>query len=182
MNKRITIIIIAVGALAVATFFLLSRPVPSGDSVQDPTQISLQFTRPGPREKLECKLGNDGGIIQVAGTVRGIDTTRLLLLFAYPHDPGVFGWFLQVDPHGVDLKPDGTWTALGQVGNHDYPPRQGMKINLMIRAVPVKEANKLIDSRIQDKKLRNTSIKTQDLPKVQPEWIAEIKDVELDVK
>lgn len=183
MRHRTTVTMVGMGALAAGACFLLNSCSPPKDTVQDPVPISLRFTPPGPGEKLECKLGIDGGNIKIGGTWRGIDVrTRMPLLFVYPQDPGVFGWFLQIDPHGVELNLDGTWNALGQVGNHDYPPRSGMKINLMIRAVPLEEANKLINARKQDKKLRNTAIRTQDLPDVKPQCVAELKDVELDVR
>jgi exo-beta-1,3-glucanase (GH17 family) len=147
-----------------------------------PTQNSVQFTSPRLGERLECKLGQDGGIIQVRGTAHGIDKTRVPLLFVFPQDPGVYGWFLQLDPNGVDMHPDGTWIARAQIGNHDFPPPKGMKTNLMIRAVPAEDADKLMDARKQNERLRNTAIRTQDLPKVDQEWVAELKDIELDVK
>lgn len=147
--------------------------------VEGPTHSSVQFNSPKPGEKLVCTVGQEGGFFNVGGTAHGIDKTRMLLLFV---DPGAYGWFLQLDPNGVDLNTDGTWTARGQIGNHDYPPKRGMKIGLMIRAVPVEEANKLIDARKLNKELRNTGIRRQNLPVAEPEWVAELKGVELDVR
>ncbi len=139
--------------------------------------IQINSLRPG--GQIKCVVGQDGGTIDISGSAKGIREDRTLLLFVRPEDPGVSGWFLQLNPQGVDLNADGTWTARGQIGNREWPPQKGMKIDLMIRGVPVKIANDLIETRNRDSQLRNSGIRSQDLPKADQEWIVEIKHLEL---
>jgi hypothetical protein len=142
---------------------------------------NVQIVSPRPQEKLSCTVGQDGGIVHLSGSALGMDNDRLLLLFLRPQDPGVSGWFLQLAPLGIDLNADGTWTARGQIGNRQYPPTNGMMIDLMVRAVPARVADELIKVRQGDAQLRNSGIRSQDLPQVEAEWISEIKNVELKV-
>lgn len=132
--------------------------------------------------KLGCTVSPDGGFFTVTGTTTGLGANQTLLLFVKPHDPGTSGWFLQFNPNGVDINLfDGTWSARGQVGNATDKPETGDIISLMIRAVDLADANAMIEKRKRDPALSNTGIPSQELPKAESEWSAELKDLELEV-
>jgi exo-beta-1,3-glucanase (GH17 family) len=139
--------------------------------------VSIRFTKLEAGKKLRCKLGSDGGIIEIAGTTVGIDENTTLLFFVFPVDPGVYGWFLQLGNNAVRLNPDGAWSARGQVGNRLYPPPNGMKIHIMVRAVNTATAAQLIK---EEQSHPDSPIADSDLPKASA--IGEIRDIILDVE
>jgi exo-beta-1,3-glucanase (GH17 family) len=147
---------------------------------------SVRFTDPRDKGKLKVLLDPSGpGFFEVRGASNGVNANkRTLLLFVNNGDLAATGWFLQGIPpsEGTDLSADGTWVARGQIGNSEFPPRSDQKVRLRIMAVPQDEANKLIKDRDTNAKLRNTGIFSQDLPTIEPQWISEVKDLELDIQ
>ena len=136
----------------------------------------LQITKPTAGQKLPCMIGGDGGIVDISGTAVGLSASTKLLFFVFPQDPGVFGWFLQLNPNSVRLNSDGTWIARAQIGNRSYPPPDGMKINLMLRAVDVAAANNLLQ---EQKKHPDSPIQESDLPEASA--VVQLNDVVLEV-
>lgn len=142
----------------------------------DGASMGVRISTPQPGQKLACKLGADGGIVEISGSTGGIDGSQTLLFFVFPVDPGVYGWFLQLGNNGIRLNPDGTWTARGQIGNRQYPPPNGMKIHIMVRVVDTPTATQLIKAQQSHP---DSPISPLALPKASS--VAEIKDVVLDV-
>ena len=153
-------------------------------AVLNPEQLqgSIQIASPAAGEKLKCKLEANGGFFELRGTSKGIDSNRTLVLFVDPNDPGTYGWFVQLDPNGVDLSSDGTWVAHGQIGNKDYLPKNGKTIHLILRALRKEEADDLIKPRLADPRRANEGIRPQNIPTTPPGLSNELRDVELEVK
>jgi hypothetical protein len=144
----------------------------------------VRFTDIRDKGKLKIRFDPNGGFFEVHGASDKLaENKRKLHLLVNTGDPAAPGWFLQLPPLGVnDIKNDGSWTASGQIGNKEYPPRSGQKIGLMIIAVPQEEAIQFVKKRESDPGLRDKGIYSQDLPKVEPHWISEVRDLELEIQ
>ncbi|MCH7227943.1 hypothetical protein [Haloferula sp. A504] len=130
------------------------------------------------KSKLEVRRLPDGGFFSVSGHCGNLGKDHTLLLFVNVEDPAAPGWFLQLPPNGVfDIRDSGEWSTRGQIGNSEYPPRQGQTISLLVLAAPDPVAKELIDERARDPALRGQGIYTQDLPQVAPEYRHEVSDV-----
>jgi exo-beta-1,3-glucanase (GH17 family) len=125
------------------------------------------------------KTPASGGLFKIRGSSAGItEGKRKLLMFINPNDVAAPGWFLQLPPRGVsDIREDGSWTAVGQIGNREYPPQKDQQMSIMMLAVPVIEADQLVQARLNEPTLQNTGILTQDLPQVEQQWRARVDDL-----
>ena len=148
-----------------------------------PPPSQVRFSSLQEKGRLMLRKEPEGGFFEVQGISSGLGEERTLLLFVNTGDPAATGWFLQVTPNGViDVRDDGGWTARGQIGNREYPPRAGQKVSLKILAVSKDSAKELIAGRLKNEQLRNKGIFSQDLPKLPPEWRHEITELEIDIQ
>lgn len=141
----------------------------------------VQFTNLRDKGTARVLLQPDGGFLEVRGTAAGLDASgRELVLFVSTGDFTAPGWFLQLPPNGItDVRPSGEWTARAQIGNAEYPPRRDQRIGLRVLAVSKDDAAKLIQQRM---KTPDTGIYSQDFPKVDPQWSAEVREIELQIE
>ena len=122
----------------------LSMGTPAG--VQDGPPGSGRIIVMAPKDGASVALAR-----QPDGTFRftasGIAANHGRLLFwVRPVEPAaeVSGYYLQRPPNGItSFLPDGTWQASGQLGNATYPPHGGDTFDVLVTAVPEKEADKL---------------------------------------
>lgn len=131
--------------------------------------------------KLPVRLAPVGGFFYISGTVSGLDDDRELIMFVNTGDPDAPGWFFQMSPNGIGDIDGEKWSAQGQIGNAKSPPRQGQKIHIRILAASKQDAKRLRDERINNDELQNTGLLSQDLPQVDPQWRADLRDMELDI-
>lgn len=131
--------------------------------------------------RLSVRIEPEGGFFNLSGTCQGLPEDRELLLFVNTGDPAASGWFLQLPPNGIQDIDEETWKAVGQIGNSRFLPRSGQRIHVRILAAAKAEAESLRHKRNDDEALRNTGIYSQNLPKCDPRWRADVKDIELEV-
>ena len=107
----------------------------------DPSNYSsmvISFFKPRAGEKLSCSRGADGVYkVTAEGTSSGVShATHGLLFWIRPVNPPSdrAGWYLQRPPaNGVtDFRSDGSWTAVAQIGNAQYPPHEGDTVDLAV--------------------------------------------------
>lgn len=147
-----------------------------------PPPVNVRITSVQDKGRLKVRREPEGGFFEVEGSSGGIDDLTLLF-FINTGDPAATGWFLQVAPNGViDRDDKGAWTARGQIGNREYPPRADQKVSLKVFAVTKEEAKKLTDARLRNEQMRNSGIYSQDLPKVPAELRHEVIGLELDLQ
>ena len=55
------------------------------------------------------------------------------------------GWYLQRPPHTgiLEIKQDGSWSGLGQLGNAQWPPKEGDIFDLAVTLTDSGDANSL---------------------------------------
>ncbi len=107
----------------------------------DPSNYSsmvISFFKPRAGEKISCSRGADGVYkVTAEGTSSGVShATHGLLFWVRPVNPPAdrAGWYLQRPPaNGVtDFRSDGSWTAVAQIGNAQYPPNEGNTVDLAV--------------------------------------------------
>jgi PASTA domain-containing protein len=111
-----------------------------GDTPPDnpPTGMTISFFKPRTGEKVSCLRGADGVFrLTAEGTSSNVSpATQGLLFWVRPVNPPAdrVGWYLQRPPaNGVtEIRSDGSWTAVAQIGNAQYPPHEGDTVDLAI--------------------------------------------------
>jgi hypothetical protein len=100
--------------------------------------MTISFFKPRAGEKVSCSRGADGVYkLTAEGTSSGVTTsTHGLLFWVRPVNPPAdrIGWYLQRPPsNGVtEIRSDGSWTAVAQIGNAQYPPHEGDTVDLAV--------------------------------------------------
>ena len=99
--------------------------------------MAISFFKPRAGEKVSCSRGADGIYkLSAEGTSSGVSTaTHDLLFWVRPVNPPAdrIGWYLQRPPsNGVTLRADGSWTAVAQIGNAQFPPHEGDTVDLAV--------------------------------------------------
>jgi hypothetical protein len=151
----------------------------SGDAPLPPTNSSVTIRK---TEFINVqRTATSGGRFKITGTSSGLtENGRKLLMFITSTDVVVPHWFLQLPPSGLnELHADGTWLAVGQIGNREYPPHRSQRISVLMLAAPTADADRFIQSRIEDPALQNVGIPSGDLPQVERQWSARIDDLPL---
>jgi hypothetical protein len=114
------------------------------------SSMQLSFSKPGKGEKLSCDRGADGIYkVTVEGVSSGVSTTSHGLLFwIRPVNPPAArsGWYLQRPPSNgiIEIRPDGSWKGIGQIGNTEYPPHEGNTVDLAVTIAEKHEIDKLM--------------------------------------
>ena len=112
-----------------------------------PVAAQLQIK---PSEKVECAQTSEGVYsCSVSGISSGLSKGGLsLLLWVRPVSPpsDVPGWYLQ-RPGIVKMDSDGSWTGNLQVGNTQWPPREGDVIDLAVTVVGTQTMKQLLTER-----------------------------------
>lgn len=106
-----------------------------------PTPIAVALTSPMLNQPIEVELSESGsGSFSVSGASAEVFTAENLRVYVlvHPAEPFAAGWWIQ--PPAV-MSRNGQWTALAWIGNQDFPPKAGDKIDLV---VVVTEPDKVI--------------------------------------
>lgn len=98
--------------------------------VPPPTEVAI--TTPGEGQAIEVRLlpETGSGSFTVSGTSDEVfddDSLRLYVL-VHPADPFAAGWWIQ-QPVAVDRS--GRWTTQAWIGNADFPPHVGDKVDIV---------------------------------------------------
>ncbi|HEY6769183.1 MAG TPA: hypothetical protein VI386_30940 [Candidatus Sulfotelmatobacter sp.] len=109
---------------------------------------AVSFFEPKPGTTVAFVRSGDGLYrCSARGTSSGFRTGFQLLLWLRPVEPpsDQFGaWYLQRSGNGVSVEPDGTWAGIAQLGNSQYPPQDGYKIDLAISVADQATASTLL--------------------------------------
>lgn len=114
-----------------------------------PNGMTISFFKPRAGEKLSCSRGADGVYkVTAEGTSSGVPAaTHGLLFWVRPVNPPAdrIGWYLQRPPsNGVtEIRSDGSWTAVAQIGNAQYPPHEGDTVDLAVTVAEKDAIDKL---------------------------------------
>jgi hypothetical protein len=135
----------------VVTFGVSQQLASGGSQPQNPARshtVDVRLFEPRDGQALRCSHGV-GNITrcEVSGVVSGADGVAPLL-WIQPVDPPTEspGWYLQRPPgNGVKgIENDGRWTGIVQIGNAQYPAKDGYKVNVAVSIVDEAEANRLM--------------------------------------
>lgn len=144
-----------------------SEPSPEAaiEEAEVPT-VEIRFASLQDEDNVSCMRTNNGGQIQLNGSVKGIHRDHYqLLLFCYVHVPAARGWYVQFEPNGIsDWIRGDKWRGIVQLGNRRYPPVGGERIDLAVLAVPKEEARRIIEQgrRRPDRPLRTLPVVEKD--------------------
>jgi hypothetical protein len=109
---------------------------------------SVSLFRPKSGEGAFCTRYGDGVYrFSVVGTSSGLSDEFRLLLWVKPVNPpsDTPGWYLQRPPgNGIrEVKPDGSWEGIAQIGNVQWPPHAGDVLDVAVTVVNIDTAKKL---------------------------------------
>lgn len=110
----------------------------------------VSIFRPRSGEDALCTRYGDGIYrFTVEGISKNISEKGLrLLLWVKPVSPPseTPSWYLQRPPiNGIlEIKPDGSWSGIGQIGNAQWPPHEGDVIDIAVTVVDSKTAKHLL--------------------------------------
>jgi hypothetical protein len=110
---------------------------------------SVLLLHPKDAELVACRRQADG-IYQfsVTGVARGLAEDKRLLLWVQPADPRseTPGWYLQRGINGITkIDPaSGEFSAVGQIGNLEWPPHTGDTMNVAITVVEAALTGRLL--------------------------------------
>lgn len=114
------------------------------------TELSVSLTSPRPNGTIECSRHSDGLYrCSVSGVARlGARDDVQLLLWMKPLRPAGDGWYLQRGKvNGIQgVARGGTWNALAQLGNAEWPPAEGHVVAVAVTIAPRADAMKLLSA------------------------------------
>lgn len=135
----------------VVKFAVAVSTLPSKPSIERTvmSRVSVSLFRPKSRERVHCIRYADGVYrFSVVGTASGLPDKSRLLLWVRPVRPPseTPGWYLQRPPvNGIgEVKTDGSWQGIAQIGNVQWPPRAGDVLDLAVTLVDAETANRLL--------------------------------------
>jgi len=126
-----------------------SLPPPTPDSIPE----SFSFLKPIDNGKAFCRCSSDGiCTISVSGISTILPKSKNgLLIWIKPIKPSSESneWYLQRPPQSgkANMQSDGSWTGTGQIGNRQYPPKEGDIINIAITCANLKVIDSLMNAR-----------------------------------
>ncbi len=125
-----------------------AAPATSGQGTSSPP-ASVAFFAPRSGQRVTFTRGGDGLYrCSVKGSVSAMGNGVRLLLWVKPVEPPSdrYGmWYLQRSGNGVTSIPgDGTWEGVAQLGNSQYPPKQGYTFDLAVSIVDDATAGQLL--------------------------------------
>lgn len=95
---------------------------------------SVAITNPAAGQQIEIRLADTGsGSFTVSGTSSEVfsDPNLRVYVLVHPADPPAAGWWIQ-QPATVER--NGQWSTLAWIGNKDFPPHVGDKIDILVVA------------------------------------------------
>lgn len=95
---------------------------------------SVAITNPAARQQIEIRLADTGsGSFTVSGISSEAfsDPNLRVYVLVHPADPPGAGWWIQ-QPAIVER--NGQWSTLAWIGNKDFPPHVGDKIDILVVA------------------------------------------------
>jgi hypothetical protein len=120
-----------------------SSPTPTGGA--GPRAL---LSTPTTNGHLDCRQDPDGIYrCSVRGTADGVDGQNwILLIWVNPVQPAAGGWYLQRgEVNGVhSFGPGGKWKGVAQLGNLQYPPHKGDRIEVEVTIMEAKKAANLL--------------------------------------
>lgn len=134
----------------IVSFAISVREDRSDGKTSPPSALAVTLFQPKGGEKVLCSRGGDNIYrLSVKGTSSGLSAGRYgLLLWLRPVKPpsDTPGWYLQRPPaNGVNrIEGDGSWIGAAQVGNAQYPPREGDVFDLAVSLADNETINKLM--------------------------------------
>jgi hypothetical protein len=93
---------------------------------------SVAITNPAAGQQIEVRLAETGsGSFTVSGTSSAVfsDSNLRVYVLVHPADPPAAGWWIQ-QPATVER--NGQWSTLSWIGNKDFPPHVGDKIDILV--------------------------------------------------
>ncbi len=113
---------------------------------------SVKATIDAPRSASKVTLTRDGtGLwgFPVDVKAHGLGRNVVLLLWVNPINPSGDGWYLQRGRNGLGAigADDASWSGRAQVGNVEYPPRNGQEFEIAISVLDKREAERLVAQR-----------------------------------
>lgn len=109
-------------------------------------RVSLALTQPKKDGQLEC-LPDAGALYRciVTGSATGLAANEQLLLWVRPVQPPseAEGWYLQRRPNGIVERSGSSWRSRIQIGNRDFPPKDGDVIDVAVSVADGVVADKL---------------------------------------
>lgn len=113
------------------------------------SQVFVSLFRPKSGNKVHCTRYPDRIYrFSVEGTSTRLSAELRLLLWVRPVNPSseTPGWYLQRPPaNGISgIQPDGSWKGVAQIGNVQWPPREGDVIDIAISVTDSETANQLM--------------------------------------
>jgi len=100
---------------------------------------SVSITSPATGQQIEVRLAETGsGSFTVSGNSSVVfsDPNLRVYVLVHPADPPAAGWWIQ-QPATVEL--NGQWSTLSWIGNKDFPPHVGDKIDILVVATMPKQ-------------------------------------------
>lgn len=95
---------------------------------------SVAITNPAASQQIEIRLANTGsGSFTVSGTSSEVFSNPDLRVYVlvHPADPPAAGWWIQPP---ATVEQNGQWSTLAWIGNTDFPPHVGDKIDILVVA------------------------------------------------
>lgn len=130
------------GVLPLSFAFLLISSMTVRANSQGPVpekDTKIVFIEIGNQErKVQVERTQEGGEFKIrVKTTLGGKSDLLPVIGVRPHAPSVTDFIIQTGPQlGVNVDPDGNWFASCQIGNADFPPKEGDTFDLTLALIP----------------------------------------------
>ena len=119
-------------------------------SGQNETAPTVTLSSPKSHNRINCGRTPEGIYkCPVKGASKSLSQGNFqLLLWVRPVQPAGDGWYLQRGAmNGIhSIRSDGKWEGIAQIGNLEYPPHEGDRIEIAVSVAPSEEARRLLGS------------------------------------
>jgi hypothetical protein len=117
---------------------------------QKETTLTVTLSSPKSHNRINCGRTPEGIYkCPVKGTSKSLSRGNFqLLLWVRPVRPAGDGWYLQKGVmNGIhSVGSDGNWEGIAQVGNLEYPPHEGDRIEIAVSVATSEEVRRLLGS------------------------------------